>query len=321
MAACSEKSTEPQRDSVDDSMQQAMDEAAQKTSEFVEVAVRSYMTGETSELKAYLADRDEENVIGDLLIKQGIDLDRNVPRMAIPSVDLPDFALHEGFEDGSVLLSRHTGHPTSDLLAWIIPGLYTHTGVLDQELYTGPDAGCVITANLDGVTYETYNDWAGATTVTKLNVDGDAVTWPHPQFNAAQQWLMSTYQGSTLYAFLRLNLEPITRENQLFWYCSKTNWRVFDLVGIDVENANWYDGKLDQLRQSGLYQLYRAFLALFLPDAWAARLADAKLVRVVTELITPDEVRFATSDNPDGSEGGALDPSSRETWGVPEPTL
>ena len=313
---CSKKAISPQFDS-DDQVQDAIDKAGVKTTEVVNLAIKASFNGDPSELLEYLDTEDTDGVVKRLLEENGIDLKAQLGK-TFDGLDLPGFD-SSVFEDGSALLSRTVGSPTSDLIAWILPGIYTHTGMLNQELYTGPDAGCVITANLDGVTYETYNDWNGATTVTKLNVDADYVEWPHPNLDYFQNRFINFYQGWTLYAFLRLNLEAIPRTSHLFWYCSKTTWKVFSTMDIDVENATWYDNKLEILRTSGLYQIYRAFLMLFLPEDVATALADAKIMRVVGELITPDEVRFATSDQPDGTEGGALDPNSTETWGIPEP--
>lgn len=302
----------------------AIAKAEARTAQFVNLAYKAYFTGDLSELKQYLAEKDSEGVVRGLLQERGIDLD--APRMRIMgmlSVVLPPFSDTEYFEDGSVLCSRTVGSTTSDLVHWIFPGIYTHNGLLDQDLYFEADDGCVITANLEGVTYETWNDWSNATTVTRLNLASGhkPASW---KLNYAQRWIR-WYMGWTIYSFLKLNLEPISRWDFLRWYCSKTVWRVYNKIGIDVENATWHgmdldhegvwtnEDKRDVMRTSGLYQIYKGFLiALGIDEDTATWLADCKLWRVLKEDITPDEIRFATT-----LFGGPLDPDAR-TWGLPE---
>jgi len=343
----------------EDEEQIAIAKAQALTGQFINKIYRAHFTGNLSELREFVAKKDSDGVIKNLLREKGIDLEAP-PRMRMMGVTdvvgLPDFS-SSSFIDGSVLLSRTLGSTTSDLIASIIPGLYTHCGVLDQKLCSDSDlnAGCIITANLDGVTYETYDEWnvvgdATGKIVTKLNPsDGppSGLYGPH----GAKKWIQR-YMGWTIYSFLRLNLEAVSRWDPFRWYCSKTVWRVLYKAGLrgdinDVENANWYGinpnakyewfntSKLDyELQYSILYQLYKGLLMKFgISEGRATTLTNNKLWRVLKEVITPDEVRFAATNPSEitpaefgiiaqlpsftilsGTEGGPLSSGSLESW-------
>lgn len=269
----------------------AMAKAQAMTAQVIDQAYKAYFTGDLTEFREFLDERDSGRVVRRLLEKNGIDID--TPRIRIlTGLGLPLFDQFP-FSDGDVLLSGTKG----SIIGWVIPGYYTHCGVLDQELYTGPDAGCVITANLEGVTYETYNDWNAGTwdekIVTQLRVENIS-KW---RMNWAQNSIMRWYQGWTIYAFLKLNLDPVSRWDPWRWYCSKTVWRVFKKAGVDLENAGYYfttPGLIEDIMEnSGLYQLYFAFLkALGFSESEAQAMATEKLVNALDECITPDEIRF-----------------------------
>ena len=301
----------------------AIAKAESVTAQFINQIYRAYFTGDLSELKQFVAEKDTEGIIRDILKEKGIDLE--APRMRIMggTIDLPGFDDPTHFEDGSVLLSRTVGSTTSDLLASIIPGIYTHCGLLDQDLYTSndADAGCIITADLSGVTYETWNDWANydgtSKIVTKLNVKADPGVWPQPwQLYRAQRWIR-WYMGWTIYSFLKLNLDPVSRWDPIRWYCSKTVWRVLNRRGLDldVENVDLYttadmyqnENSPYYVRSSILYQLLKKYVGEYI--------AEKKLWAALEECITPDEIRFATTDEPFGTVGGPLDFQSKESWG------
>ena len=95
--------------------------------------------------------------------------------------------------------------------------------------------------------------------------------------------------GPSLYSFLHLNLEPVTRDDELLWYCSKVPWRFYnDYFSENIENAGFYygsDAKWTAMRDTTLYKMYYAFLLKILPrrwSRWAGILADRKLKRVLT---------------------------------------
>ena len=271
----------------------AMAKAQAMTAQIIDQAYKAYFTGNLTEFKEFLDERDSGRVVRGLLEKSGIDID--TPRIRILSgLGLPPFDDPGFFDDGYVLLSGTKG----SIISWVIPGYYTHSGVLDQELYTGDDAGCVITANLDGVTYETYNDWnAGSWAdkiVTSMKVNKNISQW---RMNWAQKSIMRWYQGWTIYSFLKLNLDPISRWDPWRWYCAKTVWRVFKKAGVNLENANYYieiPGMIEFIKEhSGLFQLYYRFLVgLGFSETEAQAKATEKLVNALDECITPDEIRF-----------------------------
>lgn len=297
----------------------AVAKAEALTAQFINQVYRAHFTGDLSELKQFLAEKDTEGVIQGVLEEQGIDLE--APRLRIlSSIYLPPFDNSNNdsnFEDGSVLLSG----TKESLIHLVIPGIYTHAGLLDQDLYTGPNAGCVITANLEGVTYETWNDWASydgaGKIVTKLNVEEAPGVWPKARrLTRAQRWIRR-YMGWTIYSFLKLNLDPVSRWDPFRWYCSKTVWRVLHRRGLnlDVENEDWYGSTL----QKSLYKVRDSFLYQLIAKWLGPEKAEEKLWAALEECIAPDEIRFATTPPPSGTAGGPLDPESKETWGMAEP--
>ena len=286
------------------------------TAQFINQIYRAHFTGDLSELKQFVAEKDTEGIIRGVLKEKGIDL--KAPRMWITggSVGLFPFDNSQGgnFEDGSVLLSRTVGSTTSDLLASIIPCIYTHSGLLDQELYTGNDAGCIVTADLSGVTYESWNDWNNfdgtGKIVTKLNVEKVHGVWPKPwQLYRAQRWIR-WYLGWTIYSFLKLNLDPVSRWDPIRWYCSKTVWRVLNRRGLDldVENTDWYGSSL----QEALYNVRDSILYVLVERFLGRDKAEEKLLAALDECITPDEIRFATT-----TFGYPLDIGSKKSWMSP----
>lgn len=283
--------------------------AEEKTAEFFNLALQAKSPEDFNNLKKLLAKADLQGEIKSSMQMKGLSLKYSPSK--IPSIlGLPPFT-STNFIDGTVLLSRSKGDFFSDLTYWFLIADYTHSGDLDKDQATNdPDKGCVLTADLRGVTYQTYNEWNGSTTVTKI--DPKSMYTPD-KLNSAQSEIAS-YIGKTLYAFITLRLKPISRDDELYWYCSKTVWRLFNssYMNMDVENEYFYNPqRFVKLRESGLYQLYYGFLKRFLPDWLAKILADAKLKEIVSELITPDEVAYATPEYGNGD----LVESSRHTWG------
>ena len=297
-------------------VEQAMAEVDAKAAEIVNLMVRAGFTGDVSELKAYVDHDDPDGVLRRLLDENGIDLEVPVLKGTTEeSVGLPVFTPENSFEDGTVLLSKTLGTPTGDLLNWVFNLEYSHCGMLDIEVYEeDPNKGCIITANTeDGLTYETYDDWdiipVGATKkVTAMNVTDrpswwdKRLWWGGNPLDNAQSTIYNIYQGCP-YSFFWLNLEPVPRWGPVFWYCSKTTWRIFIKLLLNVENPTWHGinlnvegvwtdpDKYEECTSSGLYQLLVALYSLC-PDiedpVWEA---DKKTWRNLKELITPDEIR------------------------------
>lgn len=279
----------------EDEEQIAIAKAQALTAQVIDQAYRAYFTGDLFEFKKFLAKKDPDGIVRSLLKKNGIDI--NAPRVRIMTgVGLPPFkGKNSPFKDGDIILSGTKG----SIIGWVLPGEYTHCGVLNEELYAGPDSGCVLTANLDGVTYETYTDWNSGSPaekiVTLLRSVKPISRW---LMNWAQNSIWRWYHDWTIYAFLKLNLDPVSRWDPLRWYCSKTVWRVYKKVGKNVENADYYfDGEFPDwqnvMENSGLFQLYVALLVkLGIDEDTAIEMATEKLMNASDECITPDEIRY-----------------------------
>ncbi len=291
----------------------AVSYAEEKTAEFFNLALQAKSSEDFNNLEKLLAKVDLQGEIKSSMQMKGLSLKYSSVKTTPSILGLPSFT-GDDFIDGTVLLSKTKGDFFSDLTYWFLIADYTHSGDLDKDQATDdPDKGCVLTADLRGVTYQTYNEWNNSTTVTKIDPTNN---YTPDNLNSAQSEIASYIEKTTYYAFITLRLKPISRDDELYWYCSKTVWRLFDssYMKMDVENEYFYfdeNQRFAKLRESGMYQLYYAFLKHFLPD-WLARiLADAKLKEIVSELITPDEVAYATSEYGNGD----LVESSRHTWG------
>lgn len=291
----------------EDEVDPAIAQAQAKTAQFVGMVYQAYFTGDMSELKEYLEQKDTDGIVRDLMKKNRIRLGNlRVRRMGTNGGTLP----FGEFTDQTILLSATEG----SIIFLVLPGMYTHCGSFDEQQYDNenpdPNHGCIITANLDGVTYETPSEWYYG--------DCKMVSWLKPKIgvsswrlNWAQNSIMRWYQGWTIYSFLKLNLDPVSRWDPWRWYCSKTVWRVFKKAGLDVENTHYYDDITivsNIMNNSVLYKLYIGLLIKLGIDPEAATaMAYEKLINALDECITPDEIRF--SENL----------VKIYTWGGPEP--
>ena len=195
-----------------------------------------------------------------------------------------------------------------------------------------------------GLTLQTWRDWAAASTVTRMRLtDYYADKADLVSGKAAFNYYYNGGDNTTEYGFVywdgsRLQPVPNTPDSEAgahYWHCSKTAWFIYYSMGFkkgvygdgdlpDVENNDWYlppHTNEAELKTFGFYKLYKALLELqgeptVTPDGEDIVLRD--LENALYLVATPDEVRFATVDGPDGTEGGPLDPNNIRTWGLPE---
>jgi hypothetical protein len=139
-------------------------------------------SGDSTEIMEYMEEEEGGKVLKDLLIEDGISPEEITPKR-VRYLDMPDFG-NDVFHDGDILLHRDWNRFTSNLLDWLIPSLYTHTGVLDQRKFyrwmrkhrgeDPRDAPCVMSAVLEAgrpaLTYQTWRDWASTSVVTRMRV-------------------------------------------------------------------------------------------------------------------------------------------------------
>lgn len=298
-------------------IQEAAALAEQETAEEFDLIVKARYARDPEPLRQYLREQDPDGELRVLMKRHDIETD--LQQLAKPG-EFPFPVEDLELFDGDILIIKTIG----SIMELLIPGEYTHCGVFDAELFQGNLSDkCLHSATLgfntegnfvNGVTYESFADWSGA---GKLAVMRQASIGESKELDHAQRIIASRINRSA-YAILYLNLEPVYRYDPFLWYCSKTSWRVYDLLNIDIEYAEYYgrysaDGfepsdefieltDRDGERDSFLFILYYRNVKRHLwwhprKEQKAQEIAEAWAARVLTELISPDEIRHATGDN------------------------
>ena len=342
---------------------------AKASKEFVKtfnLAVESVYMGDSEKLINYMENDKNGKVLKNLLIEDGIDINTSAPKYWAGFI-LPAFS-KSYFSDGDILLNRDYGSFASNLLDWLIPSLYTHTGVLDKaryELNQDADTPCIMSATLSedvsGLTLQTWRDWATASTVTRMRLDYSYLTGNFSGFEVNFQtgkdnfdYFYNDGDNNTDYGFIYWDGEQLrwvpnlpgsdvgdeTWSTKLwasahYWHCSKTAWFIYYSMGFtggvygngpvpDIENNDWYlppHTTETRLKTFGFYKLYKAFLELQGESTVGENGEDIvlnDLEDAIKYVAIPDEIRFATINKPDGTEGGPLNPYNIKTWGLPE---
>ena len=228
--------------------------------------------------------------------------------------DIPAFNT-DAYANGDVLVFKGDSSSwQAQLMSLVLKGNFGHAGVLDKGLAESfNNNACVLSATIaqDPETGEWINGlcmqdqselMVGLENLGRFSVDvnTDEITIPAALLSMEDR----IANVPSLYAFLHLNLEPVSRDDDLLWYCSKVPWRFYnDNYGQNIEDADFYfgdDNKWAAMRATTLYRVYKAFLLKILPSRWskwAGILADRKLKRVLRELITPDELYYWAQTN------------------------
>lgn len=296
--------------------------AAQATGDFSKVNARAAVDDPSGKLSALVGEYESS---GRWLLRR--------PKPEISEVKLPGFGTDNLYKNGDVLVSRGSSTlPTSTAMNLVLTKGFAHAGILDLEMfdalttsgtYGADDAPCVLSADIDFLTdpgidadgepswalnYETHKEWV---------TNNDIITVLHasksdPDIAAA---ISTVYENHprTIYAFVDLSFNPINRDNNSAWYCSKVPWRVYHADGTNIENAGFYGIKLEGgtwvasddtgrwtvFRDSLLYKIYSIYL--WLKNPWSRTIgadADHQLIQVLGELITPDELRMSVNLTP-----------------------
>jgi len=315
--------------------------AEEEFARIVNLAVQGAAAGDDAALEAYLAEGAYGGQLAALLEENGVtaEPEEAAAKGLLWFQPLPQFTNTSKYAGGDVLLSRSLCSLPSNQLAWLVLSQYTHCGVLNQQAalaWVGggglsPEAPCVLSATLNdavsGVTYETWNDWSAATTVTALRAK-TGVPVPGPATMDAVRAAFN-HETASDYAFVvtdpAAGLVPVpgvpspalgipsthsaswgpvstaayaTPEGQalcaFYWYCSKTSWWAYKAAvppafGADIE-YNYLIDVIDRaygIQNSGFYQLYRL---LFDADDATAR---AFCYFASDVCVWPDEIRWA----------------------------
>jgi len=275
----------------------------EKTGTLLQKVSDAVASGSRSELDTYLAAEDSTGALREI-----VDSSRIVPtattasRSVVSSSQVTSGTLPEDWSelsDGDILLLGPGDNPQAELLSLVLKYAYGHSGVVADLQGAEPMVLSATVTNEDGsgllvgVRYQSYAELAaGALSFARIR----------PDIELESSWSSLFYgrynEGDTIYAFLKLNLDPISRWDPISWYCSKVAWRVYHdyAEGANVENAGFYFGPRTTWhlqRSSLLYQVYSYYYYKILNSFWRKFVLapDAKLQYVLGELITPDEIR------------------------------
>ena len=287
-----------------------MEEGAEET---LRLLMEASMTGDRSELDAFLAANDptgELTAIADEVLAPPA-----VPR-SLEGFDPPPFN-DPIYGDGDVLVFKGSESLTAQLVDLIFINAYGHAGIVDRAMVESateltPNTPVVLSSTVPGgVQYQTWEElYLTNDTWTLLSVP--AVV---PGATLEPGWgetFSAVYnEETTMYSFLHLNFTPVSREESFWWYCSKVPYRIwrdlsaFPYTGlIELEYADLYelddpDGAWTFQRSSILYQVYTCWYTM-LPRYLRryARTPDQVLKEALAELVTPDELRAAFGLHP-----------------------
>jgi hypothetical protein len=291
----------------DPEVQKAVQEAEQKTMEVIDLLVEAKATGESKGVDQFLEQEDPDGEIAALLEDYGGGVTIPMPRgLGMIQGSWPP--LLEDFVDGDVVLFIGNGTSWQNMIMTLVYVCdYHHAGVFDAELADlMMDDTCFISATIDegvnGLCFQRLEDLVATSAVMTRLIYSEI---PPALALGVDYYRSYTQSVPTLYAFLHLNLDPVSRWNPFLWYCSKVPWRVYWESGeMNIENNDLYElndknGKWTENRDTLFYQLYFKMLKCMLPswaEKWAGYLADKKLRRILNELITPDELRAYVQD-------------------------
>jgi len=321
LASCS---LDVQRDDEQAEIDKAVAEAEAKTQKGVELFALGGLEGDLRPFTDYM---DEEGFD----VPKGLAVGKPAAKSPETAEELESDLVCPHFGHGDVILFRGAANTwQNQLISWIATDItfYHHAVVFDETRYDGhADTPCFLSATLDigpdglvnGLWYQTWEAlYSTSAVITHLTYQDGVKSGT--DVSAGIGIVDGIYANqATAYAFLHLNLEPVDRWDDYWWYCSKVPWRVYALApqktwwgritgckGVSIEDADYYETEFpgtevqlwEAFRDSPLYKLYCAALDKALPG-WLKRrypnlvgdLADAKIQRVMRELVMPDELR------------------------------
>lgn len=296
----------------------ALSLADERSGTIMELWIRGFAHGDFSEMNAYLDKIDPGGDLAGIMNSFGENVSSGDGPLPSLGAGLPPFS-DPVYRDGDILLSHGGLSPIGALMQTILPGSdYTHAGVLDKDL------GLVISANLAGLTYETWQEWNyGSAGITVMRIEGIDTGSQYDPIDFVQAYMGGLINDPgifTYYSFIKIypplppidpnnpqippwdyfvtedfELEPVEKEDDLLWYCSKAAWRVYDALEIDIEERDYYPEPSGSglIRQDSLlYQLYFYVLQQLRPgkEEWIINKTEAKVDAFLKTLVTPDEI-------------------------------
>ena len=202
--------------------------------------------------------------------------------------------------DGAVYVSGGKYDMTSAAIDTISPfatnAHYFHAGALDLDKHdpTNLEAMSIQSGGGKGAYYESVYAWSRTANVAVLN--------PKLQFSQAQldqaQAYMDHYckpeNTGMSYGFFQNTVNffnPVTKEDNYYWYCTKVVWRIYQQLGYDIDSNT---DKIDW-SNSSLYTMSKAyFYARYFYSPSTAESEMNKLMQhLKTTLILAEEVYFS----------------------------
>jgi len=166
--------------------------------------------------------------------------------------------------DGAIYLSGEDSGIVGTVIAFVTPlstpGKYYHGGALDLNKFdpSNLQVPSVQTAVTKGAGYESAYDWMSKTNVAVLKLK----TNPNQNLLNQAQQSMDYYcrpeNTNMQYGFFKsyVNVaEIVTKEDNYYWYCTKVVWRLYNLLGIDLDS----NSSLIDWTKSGLYGAVKAY--------------------------------------------------------------
>jgi hypothetical protein len=211
-------------------------------------------SGDSTEIMEYMEEEEGGKVLKNLLIDDGISPEQITPK-CVRYLDMPDFG-DDVFHDGDILLLRDWNRFTSNLLDWLIPSLYTHTGVLNQKRYyrwvkagnNPKDAPCVMSAVLgadnSALTYQTWRDWASTSVVTRMRVHEKYSRYLHANLSKGKKAFKTFYNDpeGSIYGFIAPYQIPNTEKYVLLPVLNNPYWEPSPLLPKEWDRLMYFFG-------------------------------------------------------------------------------
>ena len=306
---------------IEEEIDVAIEFAKEKTNEGMEFALVVALSGDRTELDAFIENEDVDGTLAEVfdeyLAAGGAESNSVSQELLQLFQELGMVVWHGGTEyashrPGDVLLFTSDGSTWQNRLGSLalVDPYFSHAGIVDPLLY-GTDR-CILSATIDvsdegflsGVTYQSLADLK-ATSELIVRLPYEMIRgWFWPPADVYSFFYTIFNEKTTDYAFVTLdkNLDAITKENEKYFYCSKVPWYIYDKVpGSDIESdplVDFYetysgdpDARWTFQRDSLLYKLYKYFLWREGVPWWKLNeRADDHVKAVLRELVTPDEL-------------------------------
>jgi hypothetical protein len=298
------------REPTDAEVEEAVAFADEMTVEASNLLIEARVSGDTTELDSFAVDLGVETIIGD-----GAAARMQPAEISDIDSEACDWVLDNAVHGDVLLFTDIDGVSwTHELMKLLLVGDYYHAGVfVDEDGIRRTGDEYLVSASIrisqdgteSGVLIQNIEDLtANSLRIGRLATG--SIPGGDPLLDAALANLAGLPPEATLYSFLYPNLDPVPRDDDFLWYCSKVSWRAFAETGKNTEyrfeESSWVpsmdfylvEDRWMAFQDTVIFRLYRQFLTRFL-GRWPAlveRLTIQKLQKVLTELITPDEVFY-----------------------------